>query len=83
MKLAQMMQAIADHRARVKALPPAPKPKAAARLLPILLGVSSASARKRLDAALRAAPQDEVLSTARPHPEERSAGPRLEGWAAC
>src|SRR5476649_1113441 len=40
----------------------APEPDAAPRAVPILLGVSSASARKHLDAAVPAAPQDEEIA---------------------
>jgi protein ImuA len=70
----------------VAALPSALEPQPAWQKRPILR-----------DAALRAAPQDDpsrrpfgppqdeggVLFQARPHPEERSAGSRLEGWAGA
>jgi hypothetical protein len=63
---------------RAKARPPVPRPTS--RVLPILLGVSSASARKRPDAAVPAAPQDEAVRVqAKPHPEERRVAAHLEG----
>ena len=86
MKLVKITQEIADHTAgdpgyaerwnrKIPALPlppprvkPPPKPEAAPPVRPILR-----------DAAVPAAPQDEVLVTARPHPEERRAAARLEG----
>ena len=60
MKLAQMTQAIADHRARVKALPPAP------RAAPILRDAPLRGAPQ----------DEVVRVQAKPLPEERPARPR-------
>jgi hypothetical protein len=77
--IAEKQRAIAEYRARPKARP-------ALRVVPTVLGISSASARKHPDAAPRAAPQGEVVQVPAappqppPSPPPRSPLPPKPRW---